>query len=190
MKILIIGGTNFIGHVTAEQLTQSGHDVILFHRSIATNIQYRQLQGNCNNIDDLGRVLEMAEPDVIIHTIALFQHQINILEQALQGKKRRVLILSSMDVYKAYEVLCQLSNAPVMAMPLNEQSPLRDIFYPYRGKLETDFADDYEKIFVEREALQSPVMDVIILRLGMVYGKNDHNHRFLEPVKKLSANSP
>ncbi|MDR0703939.1 MAG: NAD-dependent epimerase/dehydratase family protein [Planctomycetaceae bacterium] len=188
MKILVIGGTNFIGPVTAEQLTLSGHEVILFHRSIATNIQYRQIQGDRNNIDDVSRALEIAEPDVIIDMIALFQHQINILEQALQGKKQRVIILSSMDVYKAYEVFFGLSEASVVSVPFDEYSPLREVFYPYRGKLETDFANDYEKIFVEQAALQSPVIDVIILRLGMVYGRNDPNHRFREPVKKMSQN--
>ncbi|MDR0608813.1 MAG: NAD-dependent epimerase/dehydratase family protein [Planctomycetaceae bacterium] len=186
MKIFIIGGTNFIGPAVTEELVRSGHEVILFHRNITKNIRHKQIQGDCNNINDVREALETVKPDAIVHTIALFQHQINVLEQALRGKTKRVIVLSSVDVYKAYEVLWKLSNAPIESMPLNEYSRLRDVLYPYRGKLKTDFANDYEKIFVEREALQSPVMDVILLRLGMVYGKNDPNHRFLEPIKKMS----
>jgi nucleoside-diphosphate-sugar epimerase len=188
MKIFIIGGTNFIGPALTEQLTPSGHEVILFHRNLAPNIRHQQIQGDCNNIDDLRKALETVKPDTIIHTIALFQNQINVLEQALQGKKIGVVILSSVDVYKAYEVLWGLSNAPIMSVPFNEQAELRDVLYPYRGKLDTDFAYNYEKILVERAALQSPVLNVTILRLGMVYGRNDPNHRFAEPIKKMYQN--
>ncbi|MDR1270018.1 MAG: NAD-dependent epimerase/dehydratase family protein [Planctomycetaceae bacterium] len=188
MKILLIGGTNFIGPAVAEQLTLSEHEVVLFHRNIVPNIQHRQIQGDCNNIDDIGKALEATKPDVIIHTIALCRNQINVLEQALQGKKRRVVILSSIDVYKAYEVFFGLSDASVVPVPFDERAELRDVLYPYRGKLDTDFAYDYEKILVEHAALQSPVVDVIILRLGMVYGRNDPNYRFSEPIQKMYQN--
>ncbi|MDR3199506.1 MAG: NAD-dependent epimerase/dehydratase family protein [Planctomycetaceae bacterium] len=189
LKIFIIGGTKFIGTAITEQLTQSKHEVVLFHRNIDANIRHEQIQGDCNNVNDLEKALEIVKPDVIIHNIALFQNQINVLEQALQGKKKRVILLSSIDVYKAYEIFFGLSGEPVVSVPFNEASPLREILYPYRGKLETDFAHDYEKILVEHAALQSPVMDVVILRLGMVYGKNDPNRRFAEPVKKMRQNA-
>jgi nucleoside-diphosphate-sugar epimerase len=188
MKILIIGGTNFIGPALTEQLMLSGHEVILFHRNLAHNVRHKQIQGNCNNMRDLRHALEIVEPDLIIHTIALFQNQINVLEQALQGQKIGVVVLSSLDVYKAYEVFFRLSNAAVVSVPFDEQAELREVLYPYRGKLDADFAHDYEKILVERAALQSPVLEVTILRIGMVYGKNDPNHRFSEPIKKMYQN--
>lgn len=185
MKILLIGGTNFIGPVLTEQLTQTGHDVSLFHRNLNTTAQHHQIQGNCDNVNDLSRAIEAVEPDVIIHMIALFQSRIQILEQAIQGKKTRSIILSSLDVYKAYEVFCRLSNDSVVSVPLTEQAPLRDVLYPYRGRLDTDFAHDYEKILAEKAAIESSVIDAIVLRLGMVYGRNDPNHRFLEPIQKM-----
>jgi hypothetical protein len=49
------------------------------------------------------------------------------------------------------------------------------VLYPYRGKLDAPFAHDYEKILVERAALQSPALGASILRLGMVCGENDPN---------------
>lgn len=186
MEILLIGGTNFIGPVLTEQLIQTGHDVSLFHRNLTPGVPHKQIQGDCNNVNDLNRAIEAVEPDVIIHMIALFESHIQILEQALQGKKTRSIILSSLDVYKAYEVFCRLSNAPVVPVPLTEQSPLRDVLYPYRDRFDADFAHDYEKILVEKAAIESPVIDAIVLRLGMVYGRNDPNHRFLEPIQKMS----
>jgi nucleoside-diphosphate-sugar epimerase len=76
----------------------------------------------------------------------------------------------------------------MVSVPFDEQATLRDVLYPYRGKLDADFAYNYEKILVEHAALQSPVLDVTILRLGMVYGQNDSNHRFSEPIKKMYQN--
>lgn len=46
---------------------------------------------------------------------------------------------------------------------------------------------DYDKIPVERAALQSPVLDAVILRLGMIYGENDPNRRFSVPIQKMAS---
>lgn len=185
MKILLIGGTNFIGPVLTAQLAQTGHAVALFHRNFSPAVHHRQIQGDCNNVNDLIRAIEAVEPDAIIHMTAMFQSHIKMLEQALQGKRTRTVILSSIDVYKAYEVFSNLANTPVVSGPLNEQSPLRDVLYLYRDRLDADFAHDYEKILVEKTARQSSVIDAIVVRLGMVYGRNDPNHRFLEPIQKM-----
>jgi nucleoside-diphosphate-sugar epimerase len=182
MKIMLIGGTNFIGPVLAEQLSRAGHDIVLFHRKNTREIPFRQLQGDCGVVSELSRAVSAIDPEVVIHMTALFEAHVSALEQALDGRKTRVVILSSADVYKAYEVLVRLSDAPPVPLPLDEESPLRDVLYPYRGRLAADFSHDYEKILVECAAMQSPVIDAVILRLGMVYGKNDPNHRFREPV--------
>jgi nucleoside-diphosphate-sugar epimerase len=189
MKILLIGGTRFIGPAASRRLAQSGHEVTLFHRRFSPDIPYDQIRGDCSQADDLYHALAVVNPDVILHMIALSQGQIHALEQALQGRKIRAVILSSLDVYKAYEVLLRLSDAPVVPLPLDEQSPLRDVLYPYRGRLDTDFAHDYEKILVERAAMRSAFLDAVILRLGMVYGRNDPQHRFLEPIRKMLQNA-
>lgn len=185
MKTLVIGGANFIGPVLIRQLAQSGHEVVVFHRRISPEIQYDQIQGNCNDADDLRRALDAVAPDAILHMVAWSQKQIHVLEQALRGGKIRAVIASSVDVYKAYEVLLGLSDAPVVAAPCDEQAALRDVLYPYRGRIEADFAHDYEKILMEKAAMHSTVLDAVILRLGMVYGRNDPKHRFLEPIQKM-----
>jgi nucleoside-diphosphate-sugar epimerase len=185
MKILIIGGARFIGLVVAKHLLEAGHDIVLFHRNYLPEIPYRQIKGNCEIIDELYNGIQTIQPDVIIHTTAMFERQIKAVEQALSGNRTRMVLLSSVDVYKAYEVLNRLSDTPVQPVPIYEWSPLRDVLYPYRGRLDMDIAHDYEKILVERAALESAVIDAVILRLGMVYGKNDYNHRFLEPIRKM-----
>jgi len=188
MNVFIIGGTNFIGPATARKLLEAGHTVTLFHRSPGSDLdEYTHIHGDCGNVEDLKRALRKARPDVIIHMVAYFQSHIAALEKALDGHVMKTIIISSGDVYKGYAVLTELSAEPPVPVPFTEQSPLRDVLYPYRGKLDIDIAHDYDKIPVERAALQSPLLDPVILRLGMVYGANDPNRRFADPIQKMAS---
>ncbi len=186
MKIMIIGGTNFIGPVVASCLETQGHNVTLFHRAKSQLPHYAEVQGDCDSSDDLKKAIELVCPDMIIHMIAMYQSHIEALEKALDGQKMKVLLISSVDVYKGFEVFNKLSSAPVEPIPFTEKSPLRDIRFPYRGKPGINFGYYYDKILVEQTALQSPVLDTVIVRLAMVYGKNDPNHRFKDIIYQMN----
>ncbi len=188
MNVLIIGGTKFIGPVSAKYFHKAGHHVTLFHRN-KSNIsdEYVQIQGDCNVSADIKRAVELAKPDIIVHMVALYQSHIEALEQALGKRRTRTVIISSADVYRGYGVLTGLVSGPIEPIPFTEQSALREVLFPYRGKLETDFAYSYEKILVEKAALQSPVLDSVILRLGMVYGENDPNRRFSDIIRQMGS---
>ena len=188
MNVFIIGGTNFIGPATVRELLKAGHRITLFHRSAGNDADgYTHIQGNCENVEDLKSAIKKAGPDVIIHMVAYYQSHIAVLEKALGGHVMKTIIISSADVYKGYEVLTELSDANPVSVPFMEQSPLRDVLFPYRGKLDIDIAYDYDKILVERAALQSSLLDAVILRLGMVYGENDPNQRFADPIRKMAS---
>lgn len=186
MDVFIIGGTNFIGPAIARELLKMGHTVTLFHRSSGNDYdEYTHLQGDCGDTEDLQSAIIKAGPDVIIHMVAYFQSHIATLEKALDGQTMKTIIISSADVYKGYEVFTRLSDDKPVSVPFMEQSPLRDVLYPYRGKLDIDIAHDYEKILVERAAQQSSLLDAVIIRLGMVYGENDPNRRFADSIQKM-----
>lgn len=188
MNVFIIGGTNFIGPAVARNLLKAEHSVTLFHRSARNGFdEYIHVKGDCRNVEDIRSAIKNVRPDVIIHLIAYFQSHIATLEKALDGQATKTIIVSSSDVYRGYEVFTRLSDANLVPVPFTEQSPLRDVLYPYRGKLDIDIAHDYDKILVERAALQSPLLDAVILRLGMVYGENDPNRRFADPIQKMAS---
>jgi nucleoside-diphosphate-sugar epimerase len=177
MNILIIGGTGFVGLELSKQLQEAGHTITLFHRNPATVLPFKQTRGDCNSVDELRACITGVTPDCIIHTTAMNRRHIAALENALAAATRTVII-SSADVYKAFEVWGRLSDAPIQDIPLTETSPLRDVrhFCRYKG-------DEYEKIDVETAALESPVIEPVILRLGMVFGANDTNHRFYDRIE-------
>jgi len=127
MKIMIIGGTNFIGSVVASCLEKQGHNITLFHREKSHSLHYTEIQGDCESPDALKKGIELVRPDMIIHMIALYQSHIEALEKALGGQKMKLLLISSVDVYKGFEVFNKLSSAPIEPIPFTEKSPLRDI---------------------------------------------------------------
>lgn len=138
MNVFMIGGTNFIGPAATRKLLEAGHMVTLFHRSPGNGLdESAHIQGDCGNAGDLQSAIRKAKPDVIIHMVAYFQSHIAALERALDGQAMKTVIISSGDVYKGYEVLTELSDANPVPLPFAEQSPLRDVLYPYRGKLDT-----------------------------------------------------
>jgi len=183
MNFLIIGGTRFIGLETARQLYEAGHQITLFHRTLLSGLPYKQFQGNRDDIDALRTCIAQIKPDCIIHMVAMEAQHIAVLEKALCGQKMRVIVVSSGDVYKAFEVLHKLSGAPVQPVPLAETSPLREVRYPFRN-VRSPF-DNYEKIDVEAAAMNSEAVDAIIVRLGMIFGKHDPNKRFADTIQTM-----
>jgi nucleoside-diphosphate-sugar epimerase len=177
VNILIIGGTGFVGLELSKRLKDAGHIITLFHRNHAAGLPFKQTLGDCDSPDELRISIGNAEPDCVIHTTAMNKRHIAALEKALTTTMRTVII-SSADVYKAFEVFNRLSDAPIQDVPLVETSPLRDVrhFCRFNG-------DEYEKIDVETAALGSKVIEPVILRLGMVFGTNDPNRRFHDRIE-------
>lgn len=189
MNILLIGGTRFVGLHTANELAARGHAVTLFHRHPCTapllSPLVHHVYGDRNRVSELSGAIRKTAPDVIVDTCALTEANVTALEAALD-QPARVVTISSVDVYKAYSLLSQPGAVP-QETPLAEDSALRTALYPYRGILDTPFAHDYEKILVEQAARRSPKMASVIVRLGMIYGENDGNHRFRTALRQIES---
>jgi nucleoside-diphosphate-sugar epimerase len=70
-------------------------------------------------------------------------------------------------------------------VPITEDSRLRTTLYPYRESM-----PDYEKILVERTVMSARDLPACVLRLPVVYGPGDRNHRFRRWVKSMDDDSP
>ena len=51
---------------------------------------------------------------------------------------KRIVAISSQDVYRAYGKLIGIENCPTEPVPLCEDSPLRKNIYPYRNTFKPD----------------------------------------------------
>jgi nucleoside-diphosphate-sugar epimerase len=96
-----------------------------------------------------------------------------------------------MDVYRAYGLLHNKEPGPPEPLPLTEDSPVRTNFYPYRatpprapGDPEA-WIDDYDKILAEQAIMGEPSLLGTILRLAMVHGPGDRQHRLFKYLKRM-----
>ena len=173
MNVLLIGGTGFISAEVARLLFNAGHTVTLYHRSHGAGLPYSQFQGDRDDARRLTECIAGAKPDCILHTSAMNKGTMDTLAVALAGKTVRLVILSSADVYKAFEVVNRLSDAPVQPVPLTEASPLRDV---------RNFISGYEKLDVENVGKK---LNATVARLGMIYGRNDPQKRFGDVIHAM-----
>ena len=101
MRILIIGGTRFVGHGMAEAALEAGHDVTLFHRHQTT-----ELPGATHVLGDRDGDLSALAGlsfDATIDVCAYIPGQVRHLHDALGERGGHHLFVSTVSVYQEPE---------------------------------------------------------------------------------------
>jgi len=103
-----------------------------------------------------------------------------------RGVARRIVAISSGDVYRAYGRLLGSEPGPPEMVPLSEDAALRENLFPYRHAASgpADWMYHYEKILVER-VLFAGRLPATVLRLAAVYGPGDPYRRFRPYIKRM-----
>src|SRR3989442_879236 len=190
MRILVIGGTGFIGRHVVQRLVSAGNIVTVFHRG-ETNAdlppEVSRISGDRLDIQSFAHAFKGLAPDVALDMICYNEREAKGLVAALDSVCERLVVASSMDVYRNYGRLLGLEAGPPDPWPLTEDSPLRESEYPHRAiaKSPRDFAQYYEKRHVERVVASAPNPRATILRLPAVYGPGDKYHRTFEHLKRM-----
>ncbi len=165
-----------------------GHSVSVFHRGGTP------ARGPAESILGERRDLAAIRPkaDVVIDLILSSGAQAKALMEAFRGVAERVVVASSMDVYRACGVLHGSEEGPPEPVPLTEDSPLRTKLQTYPPaqvkmlqKLFGWIDDEYDKIPVERAVLSDPGLPGTVVRLPMIYGPGDRLSRFHPVLKRI-----
>jgi nucleoside-diphosphate-sugar epimerase len=195
MRILIIGGTRFVGPRVVGRLADAGHEVTIFHRGeteTELSPDVRHIHGDRRDLLAFEDEFRQLAPQVVLDMIAYTEQDAASLLQAFKGLAERTVVLSSADVYRAYGCLLGLQSGAPDSTPLSEDAPLRDALYPYRAKAAgtDDPVYSYEKILVERVVMSDARLPCTILRLPAVYGAGDFQHRLSEYLKRMDDGRP
>lgn len=194
MRILVIGGTGFIGPFVVHDLERLGQMVAVFHRGLSAapfpvNVQH--MIGDRRDLAAHAAELRRFAPDVVVDVILSSGAQAAALMDTFRGVARRVVVISSIDVYRACGVLHGTEAGPLEPTPLTEDSALRTgPPYPRQvlKQLQGTFSwldDDYDKVPVERVVLGSPDLPGTVLRFPMVYGPGDRKHRLFPLLRRM-----
>ncbi len=193
MRILLIGGNGFIGRFVVAALKQQEHTLAVFHRGTrALPSGIEEIRGDRNQLSASAQELRHFAPDVVIDLVISSASQAEELMNIFRGTARRVVMLSSIDVYRAVGISHGTENGPLQEVPLTEESELRRRLHPYPAEsmqhLRKVFAwvtDDYDKIPAERVVMSDHKLPGTVLRLPMVYGPGDLLRRFYPVVKRI-----
>lgn len=191
MRILILGGTRFIGPAAVERLVELGHEVTVFHRGqsrapVPPSVHH--MLGNRRSLNDFIEQFQKLAPEVVLDMLPVTERDAQSVMKVFKGITRRIVAISSADVYRAYGRLIGTEPGPTEPVPIHEDSPLREKLYPYRGQ--GGMMDDYDKILVERTVLGTPELPGTILRLPMVHGPRDTQHRLFPFLKRMMDRRP
>jgi nucleoside-diphosphate-sugar epimerase len=172
VRVIVFGGTRFIGRAIVEELVAAGHDLLIVHRG---NLEpgdmpkVHHLHVERAELEAHRKELAAFRPDAAVDCRALTRVDAETVLAALPSDLRLVVI-SSIDVYRAFGAVNE--GRETDPVPLDETSPIRPNRYPYRGLMPG--MDQYDKLDVEDVYLPRGATSV---RLPMVYGEHDYQLR-------------
>jgi len=179
-----------MGPHVARTLAAEGHDVTVFHRgttSAELPDNVGEIIGDRNNLKDFSGDIADLKPEVVLDMILLTETQATELVKVMSGIAGRLVVASSCDVYRNYNMLRGEELDSAQMEKITEDSPLREKLYPYRKDIadKNNILHNYDKILVERTVMSEPDLPATVLRLPMVYGPHDYQHRFYGHIKRM-----
>ena len=160
MKIIVTGGSGFLGSHVADELSERGHDVTIFDKKKSKWIRPDQKMylGDILNAKDLENVIKGA--DVVFHFAALADLDEALkrpIEAANINISGTVLALELSYKYKIKRFI----HASTIYVNSSEGG-----FYRCSKKAAEDFVEEYHNIFG---------VDYTVLRFGSLYGERSDN---------------
>lgn len=152
MKVLVLGGTKFVGRAIAEEALAKGHDVTLFNRGNRTSVAGCTTLVGDRRAADGYQALEGLSFDIVFDTWGKEANAVKSAVDALRGRIKQYVFISTVSVY-------DVSSQPSL---YDENQTLYD---PEKAPIA------YCKDKVESEnATESSGVPALILRPGLIIG--------------------
>jgi len=165
LKILILGGTRFIGlHMTSLAL-ERGHTLTYFNRDKTKTDRFREVErikGDRNGQID---GLKDREWDVVIDNSGYVPRHVRLSAELLAPKVKQYVFVSSISVY------------PNFSVPRDESSPVGKLADETVEKVDGDTYGPL-KALCERAVLATLPGRSTIIRPGLIVGPDDNTDRF------------
>lgn len=180
MKVLVLGGTLFLGRAVVEEAMAAGHDVTLLNRGVTNPELFVEIeQLRCDRNGDLG-VLRGRSFDSIVDTSAYVPRQVRAVIEALEGRIDHYSFVSSCSVYADHSIPGE-----------GEEAELAEPSDPDPDPADPDFevGDDYGGL----KALCEAAIDELLperahhVRAGLIVGPHDNTGRFTYWVHRLAT---
>ncbi|MBK9600411.1 MAG: SDR family oxidoreductase [Anaerolineales bacterium] len=165
MKILIIGGTRFLGRHLVESALARGHEVTLFNRGKTNPDLFKQVQTISGDREkDLDQV--SGTYDAVIDTCGYFPRIVRMSAEALKDKVQSYVFISSISVYDGFGKIGINESDPVGKIA---DETMEEITGESYGPLKALCEKAVQDVFGDRS---------LIIRPGLIVGPNDPTDRF------------
>jgi 2'-hydroxyisoflavone reductase len=188
MKLLILGGTIFLGRHLVEAALKQGHDVTLFNRGLHGADLYpdvEKLQGNRQS--DL-TALQGRQWDAVIDTNGFVPSHVRSSTQILAHTTPLYTFISSISVYADLSHVDVDETAPVETLTQEQLEEAEQIVPPMQGTTAIAYGASYGalKALCEQAAEATMPGRVLTIRPGIIVGPYDYSDRFTYWVHRIA----
>jgi 2'-hydroxyisoflavone reductase len=180
MKVLILGGTRFLGRALVKEALKRGHEITLFNRG-TNKEKFPEVEQLIGNRDSDVSHLENRKWDVVMDTCGFAPHQIKKIAAVLGDNIEHYTYISSISAYKDWIPLNITEDYHLQSMPPDNK--LKDVEegkispYEYYGAL---------KVLCEAEAEKHWPGRVLHIRAGLLVGPLDYTDRLPYWVQRVA----
>lgn len=169
MRLLVLGGTGFVGRAVAEEAVRRGDEVTVFNRGLRDAIPGAVSLIGDRLADGGLAALDKGEWDAVVDTWSAQGEAVGRTAQLLRGRAGRYAYVSSRSVYRwsAVEVL-------------TEDAPLADAEAP-------GYAGDKLRAELATASFGAPVL---LVRAGLILGRYEDVGRLPWWLNRLAAGGP
>ena len=186
MKILVLGGSIFIGRHIVETALARGHEVSIFNRGSQEDIFGNQIEKLVGDRRKDLSALQSKHWDIVIDTSGYVPSAVSSTAQLFAGKIESYIYISSLSVYG------QVTTAVNETTPVNviddahldkaeslnsgDESPTAMTYGEYYGPLKARCEQVVNSVFIDNS---------VILRPGLVVGSHDYTNRLSYWVDRM-----
>jgi len=174
VKLLVLGGTRFLGPALVREALSRGHELTLFHRGREARGLFpgvEEVYGD--RAEDLGR-LGGRSWDAVLDTCGYTPGVVGASARALAGRVGRYVFVSTISVYADF------------AEPPGEDAPLATLEDPAEAEGEDPRGYGARKALCEREVEAAFEDRALLLRAGLLSGPGDRSDRGTDWSRRLA----
>ncbi len=188
MKILIIGGTKFVGRHLIRAAAARNHEVTIFHRGkqpLVDRFDVEEILGDRN--DDLAK-LKNQKWDAVIDTCGYLPDHVRASAEALHPTTDKYVYISSISAYAGFAVPDFDETAPLAMLTDEQEAALAEI--DLKGDINAyKLGESYGalKALCEKAVIDLFGENGLIIRPGLIVGEFDWTDRFTYWVMRVAA---